>query len=235
MGEDVRGAHPNEYVGSGDHVRKLTLLAFRVCPLGKRLSPSVEAHTAVEDGSLGVNTDDVRGPGSKQHLANCDTGRSDTRNHDREILQFLSSNPQGVLQGGKDHHRSAVLVVVENRNVERLLECLLNLECSRGRDVFKIDATKGRSQTNNGFDDLFGRRYVKTDREGINAAELLEQQSLALHHRHCSFCTDVAEAKYGRAVGNDCDRILANGVLVGEGFIGSNRVADSSNTGGVRH
>ena len=50
---------------------------------------------------------------------------------------------QRVEQRREHHHRGAVLVVVEDGDVQRLLEPVLDLEAARGRDVLEVDAAEG--------------------------------------------------------------------------------------------
>ena len=53
---------------------------------------------------------------------------------------------QRVDQRGEHDDRGAVLVVVEDRDVERLLEALLDLEAARRGDVLEVDAAEGRGR-----------------------------------------------------------------------------------------
>ena len=64
-------------------------------------------------------------------------------------------------------------------------------------------------------DDLVGVLGVQADRERVDAAELLEEHRLALHHRHRGLGADVAEAEHGAAVGDDGDRVALDRVLEG--------------------
>ena len=59
------------------------------------------------------------------------------------------------------HHRRAVLVVVEHRDVEPLAQPVLDLEAARGGDVLEVDAAERRRDPHDGLDDLVrigGRR-----------------------------------------------------------------------------
>ena len=60
----------------------------------------------------------------------------------------------------------------------------------------------------------------------VDAAELLEQHRLALHHRHRGGRPDVAEAEHGGAVGDDGDRVGHPGVVPGHRGIRGDRLAD---------
>ena len=58
-----------------------------------------------------------------------------------------------------------------------------------------------------GRDDLVDVLGREAEREGVDAAELLEQHRLALHHGQRRLRADVAEAEHRRAVGDDGDRV----------------------------
>jgi hypothetical protein len=48
--------------------------------------------------------------------------------------------------------------------------------------------------------------------KNVNPGELLEQTTLAFHHRFRRQRADVAQAEHGRAVGNDAHKVGARGV-----------------------
>ena len=59
-----------------------------------------------------------------------------------------------------------------------------------------------------GRDDLVGVGGRQADRPRVDAAELLEQHRLALHHGHRRLRADVAEPEHGGAVADDRDRVV---------------------------
>ena len=67
------------------------------------------------------------------------------------------------------------------------------------------------------LDDLVGVLGVQADRHGVDAAELLEQHRLALHHGHRGGRADVAEPEHRGAVGDDRDGVGDPGVVVDQG------------------
>ena len=74
---------------------------------------------------------------------------------------------------------------------------------------------------------------VQADRDGVDAAELLEQHRLALHDRHRRGRPDVAEPEHRGAVGDDGDGVGHPGVVVGQlGSLGD-RHADPGDAGRV--
>ena len=52
-----------------------------------------------------------------------------------------------------------MLVVVEDRDVEQLLEPLLDLEAARRGDVLEVDAAEARREPDDGLDDLVDVRW----------------------------------------------------------------------------
>ena len=83
-------------------------------------------------------------------------------------------------------------------------------------DVLEVDAAERRREAHDRLDDLVDVGGGEGDRDRVDAAELLEQHGLALHHRHRGGRADVAEAQHGGAVGDDGDGVGDPGVLVGE-------------------
>ena len=123
---------------------------------------------------------------------------------------------------GHDDGR-AVLVVVEDRDVEALLQPALDLEAARRADVLEVDAAVRRGDARHGVDDLVDVGGVEADRHAVDAAELLEQQRLALHHGQRGERADVAEAEHRRAVGDDEDRVGLPGVAPRQRRVGGDR------------
>ena len=52
-----------------------------------------------------------------------------------------------------------------------------------------------------------GSSGVELEVEDVDVGELLEEDSLALHHRLAGERADVAEAEHGGAVGDDGDEV----------------------------
>ena len=109
----------------------------------------------------------------------------------------------------------------------------LDLEAARRGDVLEVDAAEARRQPDDGLDDLLDVGGGQADRDGVDAAELLEQHGLALHHRHRRGRADVAEAEHGGAVGDDGDGVGHPGVVPGHARVGGDRLADPGDAGRV--
>ncbi len=70
-----------------------------------------------------------------------------TPRHDHlHILKAFADDLQRVEQCSGDHYRGAVLIVVEDRDVESLGQAALDLETTRGGDVLEVDAAKDRAR-----------------------------------------------------------------------------------------
>ena len=157
-----------------------------------------------------------RDAGLEQDPGHRDAGRAGAGDHHPRGRRASRPVSRSALsQRGQRDDRGAVLVVVEDRDVEPLLEPLLDLEAARRRDVLEVDAAEARREPDDGLDDLVDVGGVQADRHGVDAAELLEQHRLALHHRHRGGRADVAEAEHGGAVGDDGDRVRHPGVVAG--------------------
>ena len=83
----------------------------------------------------------------------------------------------------------------------------LDLEAARRGDVLEVDAAEAGSDRLDRRDDRVGILRVEADRPGVDAAELLEEQRLALHHGHRRLGPDVAEPEHRAAVGDDGDGV----------------------------
>ena len=136
-------------------------------------------------------------------------------------------------QRGECHDRRTVLVVVEDRDVEQVLEPLLDLEAARGRDVLEVDAAEARRHPHDRLDDLVDVGGVEADRDRVDATELLEQDRLALHDRHGGCGPDVAEPEDGGAVGDHRDGVGDPGVVVDQVRLGGDRLAHLGDARGV--
>ncbi len=90
-------------------------------------------------GARPIETDDVFHACRKQDLRTRDARGSDAGDHHPERLPVAVGETERVDQARQDHHRSPVLVVVEDRNVELGVKPALDLEAAGGRDVLQID------------------------------------------------------------------------------------------------
>ena len=157
----------------------------------------------------------------------------DAADDDPAVGEPLADHPQRVAQRAEHDDRGAVLVVVEDRDVEQLAQPCLDLEAAGRGDVLQVDAAVHRGEDLHRPDDLLGVLGVQADGPGVDAGEPLEQRGLALHHRQRGRRAEVAEAEHGGAVGDDRDGVALDGQPAGVGRVVGDGLADPGDAGGV--
>ena len=116
--------------------------------------------------------------------------------------------------GGRDDGR-AVLVVVEDGDVQQILQLGFDLEAFGGLDVLQVDAAPGVADVLNHGDEFIRIGGLHLDVEAVDVGEALEQHRLAFHHRLGRHVAQVAQAQDGGAVRDDGDHVALGGVVVG--------------------
>ncbi|GAA2780562.1 hypothetical protein GCM10020219_060120 [Nonomuraea dietziae] len=203
--------------------------------LGDPAQGVVEVVAAQVDGAEVVADDHVAGAGGQQQAQDGGAGRAGARHRDADVLDALVDHAQGVGQGGEHADRGAVLVVVEDGDVEQVSEPGLDLEAARRGDVLQVDAAEaGRDGADDG-DDLVDVLGVEADGPRVDAGEALEQRRLALHDRQRGGGADVAEAEDGRAVGDHGDAVALDGEAAGVLGVAGDGHGDAGDAGGVGH
>ena len=107
---------------------------------------------------------------------------------------------EGVDERGAGDDGGAVLVVVEDRDLHRLLQLFLDDEALGRLDVLEVDPAEGGLQELAGADDLLRVLAVDLDVEDVDVGEALEEDPLPLHHRLAGQCADVSQPQHGGAV-----------------------------------
>ena len=120
----------------------------------------------------------------------------------------LADDAERVQQRGEDDDRRPVLVVVEDGDVECLAQPALDLEAAWRRDVLEVDAAEDRGDRDDRAHDLVHVLRREADGEGVDPAELLEEDGLALHDGERRLGAHVTEPEHGRPVGDDGDGVL---------------------------
>ena len=87
----------------------------------------------------------------------------------------------GVVEGRESYHRGAVLVVVEDRDVQFVYEAFLDLEAAGSGNVLKVDAAEDQRNVFYGRDEFLDVLGVDADGEGVNVAEGFEEDGFSLH------------------------------------------------------
>ena len=102
-------------------------------------------------------------------------------------------------------------------------------------NILQVDATERGFNQSHGAHDVISLAARQTDRHRVDAAEILEQQRLAFHHRKPRFGPDVSQAEHSRAIGDHGDRVGAVRVFVDQLGICVDRSAGSGHTRRVPH
>ena len=110
--------------------------------------------------------------------------------------------------------RRSVLVVVEDGNLHRLPQRLLDVEAIRRANVLEVDAADRRLEQLTEANHVVGILRPDLEIEHVEIGELLEEISLAFHHRLAGERPDVAEPEHRRAVRDDGDEIALRRVPV---------------------
>ena len=181
------------------------------CSANQRLARRQAGQAAVQH-ALAVEADDVADADLGEQAGARRAGGAGADDGDRHVGEALADDPRRVQRRGEHDDGRAVLVVVEDRDVDGVLQPALDLEARRGGDVLEVDAAERRRQRGADGDELVDGAGVDADRVGVDAGELLEQHGLALHDRQRGLRADVAEAEDRRAVGQDGDGVAPAGV-----------------------
>ena len=108
-----------------------------------------------------------------------------------------------------------MLIVVEYRNIQCLLQPLFDLKAAGRADVLQIDAAESGSDPGDGFDDLLRILRVQADGDRVHPAKLLEENSLSFHDRHGGMGADVAQAQNRGTVGDHRDGVRLHRIGIG--------------------
>ncbi len=208
-------------------VRPSALLSRHTFHLsGNRSCCSSMSPRRVQDAAT-VTRDDAAGVGTRRRQEPVDghVGGADPDERDPDLADRLLHDLQRVAQRSDDDGGGPLLIVVPDGDRQAVAQPVEHLEARRLRDVLEVDPAKGRLQCLDDGDQLVGRRGVDADRHRIDAAQVLEEQRLALHHGQAGFGPDVAEPEHSRAVGHDRDRVGPVGVRPHRFGIGRDRAA----------
>jgi hypothetical protein len=167
----------------------------------------------------------ARQPQLHQQIQAGQRGGAGARRDELDLANGLVHHLQAVEQRCADHDGGAVLIVVEDWDLQALAEAPLDVETIRCLDVLEVDATERRLERGDGVDQAVEILFVDLDVEDVDAGELFEQDALALHHRLGCQRTDVAQAEHGRAVGHHCHQVAAGGETVGIHRVGDDLLA----------
>ncbi len=137
-----------------------------------------------------------------------------------KVFEIAPGQLERIQKSGSGDDGGAVLVVVEDGDVEQLLELLLDDEAVRGLDVLQVDAAEAGAQVAHAIDDGIDVGRIDEDIDGVDVGEALEERALAFHDGLGRLRAEVAEPEDGRAVGDDRHQVALVGVVVGKLPIG---------------
>ena len=139
-------------------------------------------------------------PCTKQHLSDSRAGASRPVYNDLNPIHLLSCQLEGIDQGGRGHNGGAVLVIMENRNIQLTLQPLLNFKTAGRAYILQIDASEC------GGDPLYSLYYflcvpgIQTDGDRVHAAEFFKEDGFSLHDRHGGLRADISQSQHSGSV-----------------------------------
>ena len=128
-----------------------------------------------------------------------------------DLADVLADQLEPVEHRRGSDDRSAVLVVMEDRNLHALPQRALDVETFRGLDVLEVDPPEGRLEARHDLNQLVRVPLVDFDVEHVDASKFLEQTGLSLHYRLAGERTDIAQTEHGGAVGDHRHQVGARG------------------------
>jgi hypothetical protein len=145
-------------------------------------------------------------PAAREQAVDRHVGRSGADHGDADPGRLAPRGGQRVLEPGEQHDGGPLLVVVPDGDLE-LLERGEHAKAVGLADVLRIDAAEGRLEHAHRGDQLVRGAAAQAEGHGVDAAQVLEEERLALHHRQAGLGADVAEPEHTRAVGDDGDAV----------------------------
>src|SRR5262245_31217908 len=148
----------------------------------------------------GITANDVTYTSIHEDLARGHARSPDTVKDDLQVSRVFLDNLQGVEQRRERHNGRAVLVVVEYRDIDLVLQPLFDLEAAWCRNVFQVNPTEDRRNALDRIHDDARIFIANADREGINASKFFEQGAFPFHDRHGRCRANVPEPQHGSTV-----------------------------------
>ena len=191
---------------------------------------------AAIDHALGIAEDQILGVKADraQEFETGDPGGAGAVADDPGRLDVASGEVERIKEAGSRNDCSAVLIVVEYRDVEQFAQPLLDHEAFRRLDVLQVDAAPAFAEEFYAIDEfvrVLGRHF-EIDR--INVGEAFEQDRFAFHDRLGGERAAIAEPEDSGAVGDHRDKIALGGVVEGAVLVfgdGEHRDGDTRRIG----
>ena len=103
---------------------------------------------------------------------------------------------------------------MHHRDVETLLQALLDIETLRGLDILKVDTAKGRGDALYCLTEFLRVFLIDLDIEDVDATIYLKEEALTLHNRFSGHSTNIAKSQNGCTIRDNSDEITLVGITV---------------------
>ena len=229
--QKVRSAYPDENVRSFQGVGQSSHFLFLIRYFGNfNFYFGLVFHPAFIDDPFAVQDQDVFRAIFEKQFHDRHSRRPGSGNHYADFFHIFLHDFERVDEPGQNDDRRPVLVVMEHRDSQSLLESFLDFETARGGNVFQIDPTESRCDRLDYLNNFLGNLRVQNQGHRIHSPELFEKQRLPLHHRKTRFRTDVSQPQNRASVGNDGYGVFAYGIFVGKFLVFCDRLAHVSHS-----
>ena len=122
-------------------------------------------------------------PQCDQHFQARNAGSAAAGRDDPDISKRLVHDTQRIGSRRADNDRSAMLIVMKNRNLHPLAANPLDGKTIRSADILQVDRTKAGLKRADQVCQALGILLVQFEVEAIDIAKLLEQDRFTFHHR----------------------------------------------------
>ena len=232
--EYARCRAADEDISAFDSVIECALFVFRI-DFGDEFLLYAVSLAIVKEDAFGVQDGHVFRFYAvfEEQTSDRSTGSASAIHDDFHIFDLFADDFESTEECCQSSDRSAVLVIVEDRDVHDLFQFVFDVIAFRGRDIFEVDAGEVLFEQFDCVDEFLRILGVQSDRDRIDLSESLVQCGFAFHDRHSSSCADIAHAEDTGAIRNDGYDIASPGQFQGQVFIVFDREARSGYTRGV--
>src|SRR5208337_2208158 len=170
---------------------------------------------AFVDHTLGIAEDDVFALDAQADivLGAGDARRPGAIDDQTNLVDGLAHNFQRIQQRGSRDDGGTMLVIMEDWDLHRLLQRLLDVEALRRFDVLQIDAAKSGFQQLAELDNLVGIMSVDFKVEHVHIGKAFKQDTLTFHDGLAGEGTDVSQAEDGSSVAYNGNQVALRGVF----------------------
>src|SRR4051812_41862138 len=147
------------------------------------------------DDAVLVAADDLPGALLVKEPDDCRSSGAGPGDHNLHVSDVFVDDTERVDQRGQDDDGGAVLVIVEDRDVELGAKAALNLEAARSGDVLQVDPAVHGSDGLHNLDNLVRILRVQANRPSVHPGKALEEGGFAFHYRKCRGGADIAQTE----------------------------------------